>query len=168
MLYAAQTHPACKSINSPGCSDYMKDNVNKDSHQEAGRRNIAVSNQENGGDITLEYIGPEGADVREISWDEDSTDTDDPKRGACSGSNIDESCEVNEVKHDEKGNINLPQAEAGNTEWKKGGQFSVLPPGNIAYTVHIHFPFRNRELPRCKQYIGDEDDEDCHSRGKRE
>ena len=64
VLYTAQTHPACKSINSPGCSDYMKDNVNKDSYQEVRRRNILVGNQGNGGEVTLEYIGPEDADVK--------------------------------------------------------------------------------------------------------
>ena len=68
----------------------MKDNVNKDSYQEVERRNIAVSNQENASEVDLEYIGPEDADIKELNWGEGSTDTDDPKRGACSRSN--ESC----------------------------------------------------------------------------
>ena len=75
-----------------------------------------------GNEADLEYTEPEDAYIEELKWGRDLTDTDDPKRGACSRSN--ESCrkstvEVTEPKHDDKGNINLPHAETEHMEWKK-------------------------------------------------
>ena len=55
-----------------------------------------------------------------------------------------------------------------NIEWRKRGQSHILPPGNIASTDYIHFQFRNRDLSRCKQYTGYEDDEDGHSEEEKE
>ena len=89
----------------------MKGNITNDSYQGVDRRNIAVSSQDNDNKVDMEYTEPEDADIKELNQGEDSTDTDDPKRGACSQSN--ESCRkstvgVAELKHDDKGNINLP------------------------------------------------------------
>ena len=43
-----------------------------------------------------------------------------------------------------------------------------MPPGNIATTAHVHFPFKNKDIQRCKHYIRDEDDESCPSRKEKE
>ena len=51
---------------------------------------------------------------------------------------------------------------------QKGGQFRLLPPGNIAPTAHVHFPFQNKDIERCKHDIRDEDDEVCHSQKEKE
>ena len=73
-----------------------------------------------------DYIEPGDAYIKELKWGKDLTNSDDPKRDACSQSN--ESCrnsfiEVSELKHDVKCNIDLPRVETKYTKWKKGEQF---------------------------------------------
>ena len=83
----------------------MKGNITNDSYQEVERRNIAVNSQENENKVDLEYTEPEDADIKELNQGKDSTDTDDPKRGACSQSNESSrksTIEVTELKHDDK------------------------------------------------------------------
>ena len=122
-----QTYSAVISIYSPRCSNYMK-----------------IDSQDDVNIVELVYTEPEDTDIKKLKQEIVLTDADDPKRGACSRSN--ESCKrstvgVTELRHDDKGNINLPQAETEHLEWKTGGQFRPLPPGNIATPAHLHFPF---------------------------
>ena len=49
------------------------------------------------------------------------------------------------------------QAETEQTKQKTRGHVRQLPEGNKALTAHLHFPFQNGDVPKCENYMRDED-----------